>query len=208
MKTKHYYYIVSSIATLVGFYYFYCLNPKIYIQDFLMALTIGFLGIGPLVFAIAEIKRRRENGIDLFAHLETEPCKVKAHMLFIMQYGHHEGIVGAFNEFNDIFRNYPQWKLSEWEVFRAWYKNKIDHMGKYPDIYDMTMKSDGTPYDKERDSLYDPNAPDWAQFDRPHYYDDDDADDFDEKSPDFKKAAKDGFMMGIGYGIVNDILNN
>lgn len=179
-----------------------------------MALTIGLLGIGPLVFAIAEIKRRRENGIDLFAHLETEPCKVKAHMLFIMQYGHHEGIVGALNEFNDIFRNYPQWKLSEWAVFRAWYKNEIDHMVEHPDIYNMTMKSDGTPYDKERDSLYDPNAPDWAQFDRPHHYDDcdddedDDDDDFDEKSPDFKKAARDGFMMGIGYGIVNNTLNN
>ena len=212
MKTKHFYYILSSVATFVGFYYFYHLDPKIYIQDFLMALMIGFLGIGPLVFAVAEIKRRHENGIDLFAYLETDPMKVKKHMLFIMQYGHHEGIVGALNEFNDIFRNYPQWKLTEWEAFRAWYKKEIDHMLKYPDIYNLTMKSDGRPYCKEDDNLYDADAPDWEQFERPHYYDDDeddiDDDDFDEKAPDLKTAAKEGFLMGIGFGIVNNTLNN
>ena len=37
-------------------------------------------------------------------------------------------------------------------------------MVKKPDIYGLTMKG-GSPYDKDKDPLYDPNAPDWEQFD-------------------------------------------
>jgi hypothetical protein len=120
--------------------------------------------------AIAEIIRRKRLGIDQFATLMQSEKEVKASMLVDMQFGHHKGIEGAFKEFNDIFRNYPQWHLEDWEVFRAWYKHQIDHMVQHPDIYGLKMK-DGSPYSKEKDNLYDPDAPDWEQFDRIHYHD-------------------------------------
>ena len=114
-----------------------------------------------IIACIKGIIWRVENGVDLFATLETDPEKVKEHILFIMQY---HGFEENLKELNDIFRNYPQWEFDKWEVFRAWYKEQIDYMVKKPDIYRLTMK-DGSPYDKDKDPLYDPNAPDWEQYD-------------------------------------------
>lgn len=73
-----------------------------------------------IIAALRGIVWRVKNGVDIFATLETDPEKVKEKMLFIMQYRHSEGIKGALNEFNDIFRNYPQWEFHKWVVFRAW----------------------------------------------------------------------------------------
>ena len=169
-----------------------------------------------IIAAVRAIIWRIQNGVDVFATLETKPEKVKERMLEIMQYRHPKGVVGALNEFNDIFRNYPQWELQKWEVFRAWYKELIDHALEYPEIYKLSMK-DGSEYDKDIDPLYDPDAPDWEQFDRPRYYYDDDEDEEDEdededddykdNTPNLKKAAKDGFMMGVGFGIANFVIN-
>ncbi|MDE7396419.1 MAG: hypothetical protein K2M98_01690 [Muribaculum sp.] len=135
-----------------------------------------------VIGGIQEYKRRKELGIDLDAKLEDDPEKVKEHMLFIMQFGHREGIVGMFNEFNTIFRNYPQWELQNWDVFRSWYKAQIDHMVARPNIYGMTIKEDGSPYSKEKDPLYDPDAFDWYQFKESHFhnYDDDDDNYYDD----------------------------
>lgn len=105
------------------------------------------------------------------------PEQAKSHMLFIMQWGHTNGIMGAVREFNGIFLMHPEWDLQHWEVFRAWYKDSIDHFLDNPHIYTMRMP-DGLPYTKQSDPLYDPNAPDWRQFDRDHSHDDDD--DFDD----------------------------
>lgn len=83
-----------------------------------------------------------------------------------------------------------------------------------------------TPLDE--DPYYDPNAPDWEVYDIQTYdeynpeddegldldeddlYDDDEEYEyfFEDSSSRLKKAAKDGFMMGVGAGIVNGILNN
>ena len=159
-----------------------------------------------IIAAVIGIIWRAKNGVDMLATLETDPEKVKEHMLFIMQY---HGVEENLKELNDIFRNYPQWELEKWEVFRAWYKDLIDHALENPEIYNLAMK-DGSDYNKEQDPLYDPDAPDWKQFDRKRYYDDDDDDDDDDDNndtPNLKKAAKDGFMMGIGFGLANTILN-
>ena len=81
---------------------------------------------------------------------------------------------------------------------------------------------DGSPYDKDKDPLYDPDAPDWEQFDRPrYYYDEDDEDEDDEdddnedednyEDDDFsdnkKDSASDWIYRGIGFGLANSILS-
>lgn len=157
-----------------------------------------------IITAIRCIIWRAKNGVDLLATLETDPEKVKKHMLFIMQY---HGAEENLKELNDIFRNYPQWELEKWEVFRAWYKDLVDHAIEHPDIYTMKMK-DGSEYSKETDPLYDPDAPDWKQYDRDYYFEDDDDDfnDTDDKS-NLRKSAEDGFYTGIGLGVTDNILN-
>ncbi len=167
--------LVFIISTCITTAYFYKLDPSTPIQALFMAcLVSGTLAM--IVPCIYQLKWRHDNGVDLFAILETDEEKLKEHMLFIMQYN---GIENNLKELNDIFRNYPQWHLEDWIVFRAWYKAQIDFMEKYPDIYGLKNKRDGGPYCKEEDPLYDPNAPDWDQYDRKHYYDDEyeDADD-------------------------------
>lgn len=163
-----------------------------------------------LIGAIKEIVRRWKNGIEISATLETDVEKVKSHMLFIMQWGHQEGIVGALAEFSRIFRNYPQWELSKWEVFCAWYKCQIDDMLKYPEIYKMTMKSDDSPYAIEKDPLYDPDAPDWSQFDRDHSHDfddDDDDDDFDCREMRGSWSNTDALYFGMGMGVADGLMD-
>lgn len=170
-----------------------------------VSLFIGVI-IGLMVFPIAEIRRRKENNIDLFATLETNPEKVKARMLMVMQFGHEHGMVGALKEFNDIFRNYPQWELQNWEEFRAWYKYEIDHMLLYPDIYHLTIKGTGKPYNKEADPLYDPDAPDWALYDRDHTHDDEDDEDiFNDDKKDTSRSISESISLGIGIGFGNSI---
>lgn len=160
-----------------------------------------------LIAAVMGIIWRVKNGVDLFATLETDPEKVKEHMLFIMQYRHSGGIKGALKEFNDIFRNYPQWELEKWVVFRAWYKQIVDHALANPEIYILRMK-DGSDYTKEQDPLYDPDAPDWEQFDRPYCLDDEeDDDDYTDTGNKYRKAAEEGFYTGLGLGATDNFLN-
>lgn len=158
---KYWYLFVSTISSVI-FYQF--LEGGTLLDKILTSIMLGLIA-GMSVFIFAEIKRRIENGIDLFASLESDPETVKDHMLFIMQHGHYKGISGALKEFNDIFRNYPQWRLEDWVVFRAWYKALIDHALEKPEIYVMSMK-DGSEYSKDIDPLYDPDAPDWEQYER------------------------------------------
>ena len=135
--------------------------------------------------------------------------KAKSDMLFVMQWGHRNGIIGALQEFNTIFRRHPEWQLTKWEVFRAWYKSEIDHMLKYPDTFKMTLDN-GVPYTTAQDPLYDPEAPDWEQFDRMNYDDDETMDNLhgaaDDNSTDFSEAAKKGLYTGIGFAIGNSIV--
>lgn len=203
--------IVIAIIFAVWLYVCYRIDNNAITSDGLIAVSLFTLSTLGIIIALKTVKWRMDNGVDLFKSLiETCRKEVKSHMLFIMQYGHHKGIKGALNEFDDIFRNYPQWHLQDWVIFRAWYKDLIDHALKNPEIYVMTMK-DGTPYDKDKDPLYDPEAPDWEQFDRKRYYDDyDDRDENDDDtgdSPNLKKAAEDGFYTGIGLGATDNFLN-
>ncbi|MCX4289093.1 MAG: hypothetical protein OSJ46_06275 [Duncaniella sp.] len=194
MKTNIKFYTLLAVifgACLYGLYLYFGRIDFGLVFLAIFGTIITFL----IIAAVIGIIWRAKNGVDMLATLETDPEKVKEHMLFIMQFGHTEGIKGALNEFNDIFRNYPQWELEKWEVFRAWYKDLIDRALENPEIYNLTMK-DGSEYTKEADPLYDPDALSWEQFDRKRYYDDDDDDDDDDNNdtPDLKKAAKDGFM--------------
>lgn len=204
--------LIFSASILAGIYLATLEKNISFLGIVVLGVIFGVLLYLLVVFlfaAIVETIRRKRNGIDLFATLETDPEKVKQNMLFIMQFGHAEGIVGAFKEFNKIFRNYPQWQLQDWEVFRAWYKHEIDHMAAMPDIYGMRMK-DGSIYTKESDPLYDPKAPDWSLFDRKHYDDEDNEDDENDYSDNadvLKKSAEDGFYTGIGLGATDNTLN-
>lgn len=196
---------VFVISTCIFTVIFYNIDPSIPFQAFFAACMVGGI-LSLIVLCIYQLKWRYDNGVDLFATLETDESKLKAHMLFIMQY---HGIEENLKELNDIFRNYPQWNLSDWVVFRAWYKDQIDYMLKKPEIYGLKMKETGEPYSIDKDPLYDPDAPDWKQFDdRPHYYDDDDYDDDYDTRNSLKKSAEDGFSLGIGLGIGSDISSN
>lgn len=175
-------------------------------------VIVAFFGMIITLLLVAAVKGiiwRVKNGVDLLATLETDPEAVKEHMLFIMQYGHSDGIKGALMEFNDIFRNYPQWELAQWVVFRAWYKQTIDHALENSELYVLTMK-DGSEYNKENDPLYDASAPDWTQFDCPHYYDDDNEEEDDDeidRDNKYRKSAEEGFYLGIGLGATDNSLN-
>lgn len=207
---KYWYFLFSAITAFIVYQF---LNGGTSTGKIVTSIILGLIG-GLCVFAFAEIKRRKENGINLFATLETDPEKVKAAMLYRMQWGGEGGTKETLNQFNDIFRNYPQWELHNWEVFRAWYKDQIDCLIQYPEIITLTMK-DGSPYDKDKDPLYDPDAPDWELFDRPHddseyFYDEDDEeddDDNDDFSDNKKDSASDWIYRGIGFGLVNSIFS-
>ena len=80
-------------------------------------------------------------------------------------------------------------------------------MLKKPEIYGLRMKETGEPYSIDKDPLYDPDAPDWEQYDRHHYYYDDgdydDDEDYDTRNS-IKKYTEDGTSLGIGLGIGSD----
>lgn len=194
---------VFIISTCIFTVYFYNRGPSTPFQAFFAACFVsGALAL--IVPCVYQIKWRKDNGVDLFATLETDEEKLKEHMLFIMQY---HGIEENLKELNEIFRNYPQWHLEDWVVFRSWYKAQIDHMVKYPEIYGLRTKGTGEPYSADKDPLYDPEAPGWEQYDRPHYDDDDDDDDdFDDYgNNDNAGKASDALSVGMGIGIVNGL---
>ena len=67
---------------------------------------------------------------------------------------------------------------------------------------------DGSTFELNKDQLYDRNATDWEQFDRPRHYDDDDDkddDDYDDFSDNKKDSLSDWFYRGIGFGLGNAI---
>ena len=218
MKTNIKFYTLLAAIFGAWLYSLYFYFGKIDFGLVLLAIfetVITFL----IIAAVKGVIWRVNNGVDLLATLETDPEKVKEHMLFIMQY---HGVEENLKELNDIYRNYPQWELDKWEVFRAWYKDFIDHALEKPEIYNLTMNG-GAEYSKESDPFYDPDAPDWEQFDRPRYYydeddededdedeDDEDEDDEDDEDDDFsdnkKDSASDWIYRGIGFGLANSIL--
>lgn len=159
--------------------------------------TFGFICL-LIYLTILDTKRRRKLGIPLSASLESDPEVVKANMLFVMQFGNGGGIVGQLKEFNETFRCYPEWELEKWEVFQAWYKHQFDHMCQYPEIYGLRFK-DGSPYDKEKDPLYNPDAPDWEQFDKIDYSEEED-DPYANSRKSLGEDAADGLAMGVGLG--------
>ncbi len=145
-----------------------------------------------------------KEGIDPTITRETDPNVLKERMLIIMRFAHEGGIRGKLEELNEIFRNYPRWELSKWVVFRAWYKDLIDHALEHPEIYNMRMK-DGSEYSKEEDPLYDSDAPDWKQYDTEYYSDDDY--NYKDNNSNLRKSAEDGFYTGIGLGVSDNILD-
>lgn len=173
----------------------HCDCPDFYVNIFLFFSVRGL-----------NLFDRYKRGIDLFADLEQDRKKVEEHLLFIMQWGHHKGIEGAFEEIFTAIRNYPDWHLEKWDVFRAWYKKEIDYFLDTPDIYAPLRYKDGRLYSKSEDPFYDPDAPDWEQYeDREHKdgcKDDTDRDDdkYIEAIDRPGDAAIDGLLFGIGFG--------
>ena len=122
----------------------------------------------------------------------------------------------TLNEIIKIFKKSPNLNLHRYPAFRAWYKYHKDWEKEDQDFYKKLSAAGMLPH--EEDPYYDPEAPDWLKFHVPYYLredwhgddddeDDDDDDDFYDDTPNLKKAAKDGFMMGVGFGLVNSILN-
>lgn len=127
----------------------------------------------------------------------------------------------------EIIDKNPLLKLHRFKPFRAWYKYYRDREKSDPEYYKLLIASGKTPH--EEDPYYDPKAPDWFDYHIPSYmrddyeedddddeyddededydeYDDDDSDndddfDYEDEGDKFKKAAKDAFYFGIGYGI-------
>lgn len=139
-------------------------------------------------------------------------------MLFWMQY---RSFPDAMRAIEQLFRQNKHLKLHRYRAFRAWYKYHKDWEKNNPEFYAKLLANGMTPH--EEDPYYDPNAPDWAQFDRPHYYDncdddddydddydDDDYDDYDDdsRSSRLRKAAEDGLMMGVGLGVADDLFDD
>ena len=200
-------------------------DPQAGLTTQIIASVISGLLIGFFTYPIVTIIKPVMFGVKLKS-LFTSEKELHDKMLRYMNYVERGGIKGALEGLNQMFRAYPEWDLHEWIPFKAGYKHEVDYMCQRPEIYGMSFKGDGSPYIKEKDSLYDPEAPDWESMEESHLYDylfpsyddddddDDDYDDYDDyddnyrdKEPDLKKAMKDGFAMGIGFGLANSILH-
>ena len=70
----------------------------------------------------------------------------------------------AMKDIKRIFDENKHLKLHRCKIFRAWYKHEIDYMLEHPEIYHLSLAG-GFEYRKEDDPMYDPNAPDWEQYD-------------------------------------------
>ncbi|MGM9817167.1 MAG: hypothetical protein ACI304_08975 [Lepagella sp.] len=225
--------IIWSVLIAIFAIWLICFHIFFEHIDFLGCIFLSILCtiVTPIIiYCIRAIIWRIQNGVDVFATLETDPKVVKNLLLFYMQYK-PGGIKETLGKINITFKNYPQWDLSEWVVFRAWYKYQIDTALSRPEIYTVTNKYDGSPYDKDDDPLYDPEAPDWSLFehmrdcdeeykvysdnqegpfndedfdDEDNYddIDDDDLydDDYSRERKKFRKNAEEGFYTGLGLG--------
>lgn len=202
--------LLAAVILATWMYVIMKIEGSFSLQGVLMAVFMSAMTF-VILAALREIRWRIKNGIDVFATLETNQEKLKRHMLFIMQ---HHSPDETLKELNAIFRNYPQWELEKWMVFRAWYKHLIDSTIR---LYGTSciIKKDGTEYSTDTDSLYDPNAPVWAKFDTDRYlyededyFDDDDDCEYKTKKGLYKDAAKDGFALGTGFEIGSDIIGD
>lgn len=141
-------------------------------------------------------------------YLQGKRKEKEEEMLFKMRY---LPFPDAMRDIEQIFRQNKHLKLHRSKIFRAWYKHHKLWEKKDPEFYQKLLDAGMTPH--ELDPYFDPNAPDWEQFDtRPHYddddYDDNDNDDYNNNTPNLRKAAEEGFFMGIGFGAANSIINN
>lgn len=123
-------------------------------------------------------------------------------MLFIMQ---HLPFPDAMRDIEKTFQLNSHLKLHRSKIFRAWYKHHKLWEKKDPCFYQKLLDAGMTPH--ELDPYFDPNAPDWEQFDIRHCYDDDEEDYYDDDPPNFRKAAEDGFYTGLGLGATDNFLN-
>lgn len=166
-----------------------------------------------IVVCIKELHRRWQLGIPLLEKLDQTKEQVQNHLLFRFQYGHYKGIKGLIEELNYTFRCYPEYELTDWIVFRSWYKDLVDHALAHPDIYTLTVNG-GEPYRPEDDNLYDPNAPAWSEYALKREYDDDDDDESEDDLLDWDPFAKekeeskrwsDAISIGYGFALGNTL---
>lgn len=171
-------------------------------------VILGSIIVFMFFLLIKEFRRRWELGIPLWASLNKTKEQVQRHLLFLFQHGHYKGIHALIDELNYTCRCYPEYELTEWIVFKSWYKDLVDHALSHPDIYTLKAKG-GEPYYKEDDPLYDPNAPDWYENYAPKRYDDDEDDvvyirrdkveEMLEQRKNGKSSSGGAFLMGDGF---------
>lgn len=136
------------------------------------------------------------------AYLQKKREEKEQEMLFIMQYHSYPT---AIQEIKQIFRKNKHLKLHRSKIFRAWYKHYKLREKADPELYRQLLYAGMTPL--ELDPYFDPNAPEWEQFDTRPRYDDDNDYYFGDNTPNLRKAAEEGFFMGIGLGLANRFIN-
>lgn len=137
------------------------------------------------------------------AYIQKKRKEKEMEMLLKMQYS---PFPNAMQEIEQIFRQNKHLKLHRSKIFRAWYKHYKLREKEDPELYQKLLDAGMTPH--ELDPYFDPNAPDWEQFDtRPRYDDDNNDDVYDDDTPNLYKVAEDGFFMGIGLGAADNFIN-
>ncbi len=166
---KNYIIFYSVVAAIYGIWVVILqhLYPERIVQNLLYSIC-GTLATLLLIVIIMGISWRVQNGVDVWATLISDENLVKEKMLIAMRYRTTQE---AMDELSVYFRNYPQWPLEEWEVFRAWYKYTIDKALKFPQYPHLRWDRMDETYTTKFDGYYDPEAPDWELYADPSKYD-------------------------------------
>ncbi len=214
-------FIVFIFATAISVYFFSRADHMTLQGSLLLGLACG-IGVAIVSIAADVFVRQHKAGNGLFTPTEEVwervGNQIKTKMLHRMQYQQGvEDIRDFIKTYNYYMSRYPKIGLKDWPPFKAWYKDLVDRALARPDMYTLT-NSDGTPYNKDADSFYDPDAPDWSLYDVWHGPYSDDEDEFDTDDDDdefiedptkksFAESAREGFWLGVGFNIGNQWLD-
>lgn len=164
MKNKAVIYTLVIILFGAWLYFLY-----LYTGHFEFGLVfLAFLGVICSILIIGAVKSiiwRVENGVDLFATLETDPEKLKLKLYMKMLQCQIERFPEVFNDITEETRNYPKWDILGSKMFQSWYKYNVDYMLQHPMNYDLSWLADGNPYIKEKDLYYNFHALPWEETD-------------------------------------------
>lgn len=167
------------------------------------AITVIVIALAVLAYIVYKFVRYWKYGIEDPDLIEYISEKEKGKMLIKMQWDNLDGVYRVLEYVLPTINKYPECNFQDWDAFKAWYKETVDNHSSLVELYYRTHVDADFVYCKENDPLYDPDAPDWEQFDRDHSHDFDPTLDYTDYSLGYNKkrrAAEDGFFTGIGLG--------